>query len=247
MSHTLMCAMAGISKRAGYDTLKRHFLLTHRIRPPQTQLHRVEYFLNIIREADIDSGNRDYEFFVKEKETEEARHILADNGVYQGEPYFVINPGGNWLPKRWPKEEFAKLCDALSEKYKTKVVITGANKDKRLGEDIKKLCANKPVNLSGKTTLKQVAAILKQAKAVISNDSGPMHIAVSQKTPTVALFGPTHPGITGPYGSSGYIVVQKKIDCPVPCYNKSCKKYRCMEAITVADVLEAVVQLLKAQ
>ncbi len=245
MSHALICALSGIPERIGYDTLKRHFLLTRRIKPPQAQPHRVEYFLNVIREAGIDTDNKDYEFFIKEEVEEKAKYILADNGVYQGESYFVINPGGNWPPKRWPKEEFAKLTDALFEKYKIKVVITGADKDKRLGEDIKKLCVNKPVNLSGETTLKQLAAILKKAKVVISNDSGPMHISVSQKAPTAALFGPTDPNITGPYGSSRYIVVQREVDCPVPCYSKNCRKHRCMEAITVADALEAVEELLR--
>lgn len=244
MSHALICALSGIPERIGYNTLKRFFLLTRRIKSPKPELHRVEYFLYIAREAGISTDNKDYEFFIKNEDEKDAEAILNNNGLYKGEPYFAINPGGNWPPKRWPKENFTRLCDELFRKYKTKVIITGANKDMGLGEDIKNLCANKPIDLCGKTTLKQLGAILKAAKAVISNDSGPMHISISQKTPAVALFGPTDPNITGPYGRSRYIVVKKDIDCPVPCYDETCKNYRCMEAITVADVMEAVKKVL---
>lgn len=206
--------------------------------------HRVEHFLSVIRRAGIETDNKDYEFFTKEEDEKKAKETLRENGILENEPYFAINPGGNWPPKRWPKAEFAKLADVLYEKYKTKVIITGSEKDIPLGENIKNLCKRKPINLCGKTTLKQLATVLRQAKVVISNDSGPMHIAVSEKTPTIALFGPTHPNITGPYGSGNYSVVQKEVECPVPCFNKNCRKYRCMEAITVADVMEAIEKLL---
>ena len=119
------------------------------------------------------------------------------------------------------------------------MVITGAKKDAPLGEGIIKLCKNKPISLCGKTTLKQLAMVLKKAKVVIANDSGPMHIAVSQRAPTIAIFGPTSPKITGPYGDSKYAVLHKWDECQVPCY-KRCSNYRCIEAITVDDVLMAV-------
>ncbi len=246
MTHTLMCVLAGIPERVGYHTQKRFFLLTRRIIPQWPEAHRVEYFLDVTRVSGIDTDNKDYEFFIKPENEKQAISILNNNGIRSGEPYFVINPGGNWPPKRWPKENFANLCDEIFNKYDIKVIIAGAEKDAPLGEGIINLCASKPINLCGKTTLKQLAVILKGAKVVISNDTGPMHIAVSQKTPTVALFGPTDPKITGPYGSSRYIVIRKDVGCPVPCYDKTCNDYRCMKAITVTDALEAVAKLLKA-
>ena len=245
MSHALICALSGIPQRIGYKTVKRAFLLTKKINPPKKEPHRVEYYMNLVRQSGIDSNNKDYELFLSKQDVQEAEQILKEAGIGEGEPYFVINPGGNWAPKRWSKNEFGKLADELYKKYNTKVVITGAGKDIKLGEDIKKLCNSKPIILCGKTALKELAAVLKGAKAVISNDSGPMHIAVSQKAPTVALFGPTDPAITGPYGSGNYTVVQKEIDCVVPCYVKNCKAYKCMEAITVADAVEAVEKLLE--
>lgn len=241
MSHAAMCALAGIKERVGYYTFKRVPFLTQSIKPRSKRLHRVEYFLDLLRCVGIDSNNKDYEFFINNEEKAQAEKILTGNNIKPNEPYFVINPGGNWLPKRWEKREFAKLCDELYKRYNTRIIITGAQKDIKLGEAIKDMCAvSKPVDICGKTTLAQAAAVLKNAKAVISNDSGPMHIAVSQKAPTVALFGPTDPQITGPYGNSKYVVVWKETECLVPCYVPNCKRNKCMDLITVADVMEAI-------
>ncbi|MFH0731367.1 MAG: lipopolysaccharide heptosyltransferase II [Candidatus Omnitrophota bacterium] len=231
-SYRWMCAMAGIKQLAGSQT------------PKNAEPHRVEHYLNIVRAAGIDTKNKDYEFFLSNEHKRQALGLLSKNGMPETTPYIVINPGGNWLPKRWPKENFAKLADELFDKYGVRVIIAGAQKDALLGNDISKLCRNKPVNLCGETTLKQLAVILKGARAVIANDTGPMHIAVSQKAPTVAIFGPTNPDITGPYGSGRYVVVRKDIGCVVPCYDKTCSDYECMKAVGVEDVMRAVEKVI---
>jgi ADP-heptose:LPS heptosyltransferase len=99
---------------------------------------------------------------------------------------------------------------------------------------------NRPTIFCGGTTLGQLAALMAKASLVISNDSGPMHIAVSQKTKTICLFGPTSPEITGPLGSGDYTVIRKDVGCEVPCYQLDCNDNRCMKAISVYDVLQAV-------
>jgi ADP-heptose:LPS heptosyltransferase len=169
---------------------------------------------------------------------------LKDAGISAEEEFFVINPGGNWLPKRWPKQRYAQLCRHLSIIYNKKIVITGAEKDIELAEEIIAQSGNFVISICGKTNLKELGAVMARASVVISNDSGPMHIAVSQRTPTIAIFGPTYPAITGPYGSSDYIVLHKWHDCKIPCY-ATCDNYRCMEAVTVDDVLGAIEQLSK--
>ena len=78
---------------------------------------------------------------------------------------------------------------------------------------------------------------MKRADIIISGDSGPMHIAVAVKSNVLALFGPTSPELTGPYGSGSYVVIKKDIGCEVPCYESNCENYKCMEAIKVEDVL----------
>jgi len=117
--------------------------------------------------------------------------------------------------------------------------LTGAEKDVELCEKISSLMQHKPILLCGKIGLKVLGAVFKKAKWVVSNDSGPMHIAVAIQAPLIVLFGPTSPLVTGPYGTGVYRILQKDVNCEIPCYNLSCADNRCMKAITVEDVLDA--------
>jgi len=239
MSRMLIAALAGISRRIGYYTRKRSWLLTDSVKEPAEQIHRVEYFLNILKAVGIDTKNKDYEFFIPPHSIENAEHILRAAGLKAGETFFVINPGGNWAPKRWPAHMYGQLCSRLKQAYGKKIVVTGAKKDIQLGQEIVSLSNNSAVSICGRTNLKELGAVMKKASVVITNDSGPMHIAVSQRTLTIALFGPTSPRITGPYGSSDYLSLHKWHDCDIPCY-AICEDYRCMESISVEDVVDAV-------
>ena len=244
MTRMLLAYLAGIPRRAGYATLKRSWLLTDPVRQPDKLPHRVEYFLDIAKAVGAQTANRDYEFFIPEEATERADALLKNIGISKDDKFFVINPGGNWPQKRWPKENYAKLAAELKRIYGKDIVITGSQSDIPLAEEIIKQSNDSAKSLCGRTSLKELGAVLKRADLVAANDSGPMHVAVSQRAPTIALFGPTSPGITGPYGSSDYIVLSKWGQCEVPCFNL-CKTYRCMEAITVDDVLAAADKLLE--
>ncbi len=244
MSRVLIAYLSGISRRIGYYRRKRSWLLTDSIEPPVTLPHRVEYFLNIIRAACIDTDNKDYKFNIPEDSVKSAESILEKAGIAADDEFFVVNPGGNWLAKRWPMQSYARLCKELKAIYGKRIFLTGAVKDKELLEDITRTSDGSAINICGKTTLKELAVIMRKAKVVVANDSGPMHIAISQKAPTIALFGPTSPKITGPYGSGRYIVLQRWHDCAIPCY-AVCDDYKCMKAITVEDVLEAVERIAR--
>lgn len=243
MTRMLIAALAGIPRRIGYYTRKRSWLLTDPVAVPEERLHRVEYFLNITRAAGIETTNKNYQFFISEASSIKADQILIENGIDKDEDFFLINPGGNWPPKRWPREKYAQLCRRLKDRYGKKIVITGAEKDISLAGDIMRMSGNCAVSICGKTTLKELAAVMRRASLVVSNDSGPMHIAVSQKVPTIAIFGPTDPAITGPYGDGRYIILHKWKDCEIPCYDLSCRDFRCMEAVSVEDVMDAVERL----
>ena len=112
-----------------------------------------------------------------------------------------------------------------------------------LAKDISGLMKHKPFILCGKTGLKTLGAIFKKATCVISNDSGPMHIAAAARAGVIAVFGPTSPELTGPYGDGRYIVLHKDIGCKIPCYDTKCEDNRCMKAVTVEDVMEAVMEM----
>jgi len=234
----LIAKLAGTKELVGYPTKKRSFLLTTAVEEPLDQPHKVEYFLNIARAAGIKPKDVSYEFFVSEADSRYAGTFLADNGVKEEDKLVVICPGGNWGPKRWPEENFAKLADIIGNKFGARILISGTDKEAALGGRIKSLMAAQPVIACGHTTLKQLGSIFKRSSLVIANDTGTMHLAVAMKARVIALFGPTSPEITGPYGAGNYKVIRKASECDIPCYDFSCTDNRCMRAISVRDVQE---------
>ena len=234
----LLTFLAGIKNRVGYPTKHRDFLLTKVIDLPEREIHKVEYFLNIARGYGINVRENSYEFFVADKDRESENKFLKQNGVKDKDRLIVLCPSGNWDPKRWPKEDFAKLADMLIEKLGVKIILSGAGKDIGLAEKIKSLMKNIPIISCGVTTLKELGCLLERADLVIANDSGPMHLAVAMKTNVIALFGPTSPELTGPYGKGNYTVLWKTKECEVPCYDVTCTDNRCMKLISVEDVFK---------
>ncbi|MFH1655377.1 MAG: lipopolysaccharide heptosyltransferase II [Candidatus Omnitrophota bacterium] len=241
-TRTLITFLAGIPERAGYYTRKRGFLLTKKVPSPKADIHRLENFLNIIQAYGIESDGKYYDFFISEDDRKFSKEILVKQGFKEGDFITVINPGGNWEPKRWPKENFAKLADRLNQELKAKIIISGADKDIVLANQIASLMKTKPIILAGKTTLKQLGVLMKESDLVISADSGPMHIAAAVGTNLIALFGPTSPEITGPIGKGRIEIICTDVGCEIPCYKASCDDYRCMEEISVEDVFQKVKQ-----
>jgi heptosyltransferase-2 len=244
-TRALIVFMAGIPRRIGYYTKKRAALLTHALPPPPEDMHRVDVFLNLGKYLGIDTLDRNYEFFISDEDRKNAGRLLEAGGVAAADRFVVINPGGNWAPKRWPAEKFAKLADKLTDKFGVKIVITGSRRDIKLGEHIASIMKAPSAVLCGKTSLRELAAVLEKAKAVIANDSGPMHISVSMAANTAALFGPTSPQITGPIGKGDFAVLRERVDCDIPCYKVACEYYKCMDAITVEGVLKAIDEFLR--
>lgn len=243
-TRSLLVFLAGIPRRIGYYRRKRDFLITDVVELPPEDSHRVDFFLTLGKPLDISLDDRNYEFFISEGDRKKAKVFLKSEGCDDSDTLIAINPGGNWGPKRWPRGNFSETADELMKRYNAKIVITGAQKDLALARDISSRMKQQPIISCGKTTLKEVAAIFERAKLVISNDSGPMHIAVAVGAKTVALFGPTSPRMTGPIGGGRSIILHQDVGCQIPCYNFSCSEYKCMEAIKPQDILEAARKLL---
>jgi lipopolysaccharide heptosyltransferase II len=240
----LITLLAGVKERVGYLTKKRGSILTKAIPEPETGVHKVEYFLALARAYGITPKDNSYEFFVGDSDKRSVEALLAKNGISPYDKIAVICPGGNWDPKRWPKENFARLSDKLQDELGMRVVIAGARKDINLADNIKKRMNKRPVVACGITTLKELGALLARADIVIANDTGPMHMAVAMQARVIALFGPTSSELTGPYGKGVYSVIARHNDCDIPCYDQSCRDHKCMSAITVDDVYKVAKEML---
>ena len=174
------------------------------------------------------------------------RKLLREFGIDPDKQFLAVNVGATRIQKRWFAESFADVMDRLAD---IPSVIIGAGEiDTQMAADIVgKAGTAKTVNLVGKTTVKELAALLEAACVLISADSGPMHLATAVGTPTVALFGSTNPDITGPYDSESKALYHA-LPC-APCGNHpTCDgRYDCMRAITGLEVANAVREILGHQ
>lgn len=240
-TRTLICYLSGIAHRIGYATPKRGALLTESLSPPQGAIHRAAYYRYIVtKNVTGDKEQLRCDFFIKESDTVFIRTILAKESIRLDERVVVMHPAGNWPPKRWPKHYFAELADELIARYHCKVVFTGAKKEHALIDEIVTRMKQKVTNLCGSISLKQLGALFRCSDVLISGDSGPLHIAVALQTPVIALFGPTAQAVTGPLATRNVTILQKDIDCTIPCYKVDCPDNRCMTAIAVGDVLDCI-------
>ncbi len=156
----------------------------------------------------------------------------------------AINPMAKWRTKLWGLSRFASLADIVSEELEKTVIFTGGISDRDAIESILSGMKSKTLNFAGLTNLKQLAYLYQKCAAVVSTDTGPMHVAAAMGTPVVALFGPTSPSRTGPYGAK-HRVVRAGIHCS-PCFKKSCDDMSCMKEITVQKVFESVKEVMSA-
>ncbi|MDO8661943.1 MAG: lipopolysaccharide heptosyltransferase II [Candidatus Omnitrophota bacterium] len=241
-SRALICRLAGIPERIGHYTKKRAFLLTKKIIPPKRDsLHRIDYYLDIIEQAGLRVEDRYPEFFISTEDKAFVEDFLNKNSVKQDDFIVAINPGGNWPPKRWPKDYWVELADKLIEDSAAKLIITGSVNDLSLAGYIRGKMLHKPIVACGVFNLKQLGALAKKADLFITADTGPLHIANSVGAKKIiALFGPTSPAVTGPYPSKNVTILQKDVGCEISCYEVNCKDNRCMKAITPADVLQEI-------
>jgi heptosyltransferase I len=148
--------------------------------------------------------------------------------------YIVIAPGARWKTKKWPPTRFGELASMLPFNS----VIVGGKSDAPAADEIVALSHGKAYSLAGKTDLMELMAIVKGSELLVTNDSGPMHIAAALEVPVIAVFGPTDPARTGPYGK-GHTVIKADIAC-APCFKKSCNDLKCMDSISAEKVFETI-------
>jgi heptosyltransferase-1 len=160
--------------------------------------------------------------------------------AWQDGPFVAVSPIAFWETKLWTDGKFAELGDRIRRELGIGVVMTGGEAGPL--DRIRVRMKTEAVNLGGLTSLRELACLYRQAALIITTDSGPMHLAAAMGTPVVALFGPTDPARTGPYGP-GHRVIRSGLSC-VPCLRKRCDTRACMEQIAVEEVFTAVKGML---
>lgn len=251
-TRALLCRLAGIPERIGHYTKKRAFILTKSIHPPEKDsMHRIDYYLHIIKESGFKVKDRHPEFFFSDEDVKIIDNFLHKELDGAGDNrkaalLIGLNPGGNWIPKRWPVGYWAQLADKIAQEFRANIVITGSDSDKELAGEISKLMKKKPIIACGVFGLEQFAALCKRLDIFITADSGPLHIAHAVNTKNIiALFGPTSPKITGPIHDHSTVIIHKDVGCKIPCYVVDCGNNRCMQAITPDEVIANIRSIIK--
>jgi len=228
--------LSGGKRKLGYDSWQEMsgLFLNEKI-PEDMSKHAVDRYLDFLRHLGADVGKAEFVLPLTDGTSKQARRLLDQYHLAE-KSYIAVSPIAFWETKLWDNGKFAKLADEIKENLKLDVIFTG--NDGRDAADILSRMKGKGINLGGKTSLPVLAEIYKSARAVITTDSGPMHLAAAVGTPVVALFGPTDPARTGPYGE-GHTVIRANLPCS-PCLLKKCPTRECMTAITPEQVLSAV-------
>ncbi|MGO8943810.1 MAG: lipopolysaccharide heptosyltransferase II [Syntrophobacteraceae bacterium] len=238
----VMVKLARIKTRAGYGTDGRAILLTHAIRVTKEVrgLHHTQYYMNMLAELGIPRSGLELRLQCTDEEMSWARDVLGAG------KWAAINPGAAYgSAKRWYPERFGQVADALGSDFGYQALLVGGPGEAAIGPEIESRMRSKPLNMIGRTSVRQLMALLASVQLVITNDSGPMHIAAAFDRPIVALFGPTDHSTTSPL-SSRFSLVRKETEC-APCLKRQCPTdHRCMADISVNDVLHAVETLLKS-
>jgi heptosyltransferase-2 len=231
---------AGIAERWGYRTDWRAPLLTRAIAPPKA-IHQILYYQYLVRALGFPNGRPEPTITVPGGARDAGFDTLASAGWDGRVPVVALAPGAAYGgAKRWPPDYFAELARSLVADGAV-VVLVGSAADRRTGEEVEAACgdARGLVNLIGRTDLSTLAGVLVHCRALVSNDSGAMHLGAAVGVPVTAVFGPTNELATRPIGDA-HVVLTNQIWCR-PCMLRECPlDHRCMTAIGARVVLDAV-------
>ncbi len=265
----ILALMTGCKNKIGYCEMREGSgLVSKAIVGPHAADHVIERYLDVARYlgATVDKIEFPMPDFTIERMTfdDKMAEIFNNDSSKMKLPYVVLVPGARWVTKCWPTKNFGELASRLVDKG-VNVFITGGDDDYQRGTEIeafyKRLKAtpivsednhfkreNKPVqgeliNLIGKTNIKELAVLIDKAQGYISGDTGPLFIAAAFKKPLVAIYGPTRPERTGPYGSEDACIIQAQCDC-AGCLKKQCDDLICMESVTTKYVYDKYEKLM---
>jgi len=226
------------------------FLMVHFKFLRTKSVNTVDSYLEVLKKIQIHSPERSPQIFLSREDVEFSGHFLLEQKVGKDDIVVGVHPGARWETKRWDQEKFTRVCHALIDKYGCKIMLLGdAGDEKLIGEISANLPASRLVKAVG-LSLGRFVSVIKRCDCLVTNDSGPMHIASALQVPVVAIFGPTHPKLGFAPAGSFDRVLCAQVRCS-PCSlhgEKRChKKSRfCMDLIQPEMVVKTVVDLLKA-
>jgi heptosyltransferase-1 len=232
-------ALARSPRKLGYDKTRElsYLPLTERVEPYDPEAHAVWRYLNLAHYLGAPPARPRFRLGLEAGV--DLSRLLPEADA---RPLAVLHPGARWASKLWPAASWAALARWLSREQGFQVAVTGGAADRELAAPIFARLQEPALNLVGLTSLAELAGVLAAARLMVTTDTGAMHLAAALGTPVAALFGPTAPWRTGPFGE-GHQIVRLGIPCS-PCFKRRCPAPRCLSDLKVAAVAAACEKIL---
>jgi len=207
---------------------------SRRVSVPQLDMHAVDRYLLVAKAVGaVESGEPEFRFRIPQTDYDEVDRVLSRSGVPPGTSWVAMNVSARWQTKRWPPASFAEVAARLQQEGFGAVVMIGGPDERADIAEVNRRMKTPAIDLAGATTVGLLPALLSRASLLITNDSGPMHVAAAVGIPIVALFGPTSAARTGPYGV-GHAVLSGNVPCS-PCFSRTCHNTVPLECLTMVS------------
>ena len=210
------------------------------------QKHELEYNLDMLRALNITPQRVLPKVYLSTQEKEKGKVLLEELSIKPDDSLVAIHPGSGNSSLNLPLEKFAQVADELMGKEGAKIVLTGDSSELDLVKAVKEKMKHPSIDLAGKLNLRELAELLERADLIISNSTGPMHLAVAVGTPVVAVFCPikvSSPKRWGPYGENDQVVLPPVPAC-AKCQPKRCRYYNCMDRVDVGEIYSKAQSIL---
>ena len=250
----LLTFLGRVKLRIGFDTQGRGLLLTHKLNKPPLNRHQTNDYLDVVAAAErlcLKSSNSQSlpVMTPQASQLSSASDLLRQYGIQNGNhKLIVLNAGAtNSRAKCWPENYFAELADRIVNELDARIILIGAGAERENAERViaQMKHPTNALNLAGKSTIPELIGILAKADLVITNDTGPAHVAAALSVPTLTIFGPTNEFETAPLGSHSELIRAEGIECE-RCMHRECPiDHRCMTRLTVDKVAEKSLSLLE--
>jgi heptosyltransferase III len=235
----IMTFLANSKYRVGYSYRNRRYAYNILLKSESDLLHNIDFNLYVLKALDIPVNDRNLNIFIKEKDKIFAEKFFKDN-FSNANLVIGINAGGGWETRMWGFHKFAELSDRLIENFGAKILLFWGPGEEYIYQRIRESMHYEPV-IAPITNLKEMSALYRRCSFVVSNNSGPMHIADASGTPILGIFGPTSPFHQGPVGKDCITMVKEGLDC-LGCSLLKCPIGNiCMTGLSVDEVYNKIV------
>jgi len=235
----LVVWLARGKRKVGFENARELSTLFYHEKAPAADFHdhAIARHTALVRYLGIDDTGISFARLFSEEDDKRVTRLFTELHIDDSKPLICFHPGALWESKRWSRQNTAGLCELLLKDGACRILLVGGAEEKGFCDEVCSRLNDGAVNLAGMTSLRELANIIFRSDLMISMDSGPMHLSCAVGTPVVALFGPTSPWRTGPFGKNDR-VIRKELSCS-PCFKRTCPfgHTRCMHDITPEEVL----------